>query len=313
MSDSALRAIKDLAAAADGEALYRLGLAHFGAQEYKLAAEAYRAADALGYEFAIGQLAKTLDVSGNLVEAEAMYQEAIRRGDTLALLDFADMILVDPSRHQEAEGLLRRAISADMPSAQFVLGKLLSRQPGRESEAEAAFRAETNVRVKPLAQRELSHLLSRLPGREDDAERANLDSLSDDALAEVLYRRGQYDEAVVALRRAAEVGSYGAWNNLTVMLKSVGRLDDAEAAYQDGIRAGETDLFVHYGNFLVELGQVTQGEVVLRQGLQFDARCAYVLGAILLPQPGREEEAREWLIWAAASGVVAAALYLGQG
>lgn len=56
------------------------------------------------------------------------------------------------------------------------------------------------------------------------------------------------------------------------MLKTLGRYAEAEAAYRDGTRAGESDLFVHYGNFLVERGRPAEAESVLLQGLQHDAR-----------------------------------------
>lgn len=82
----------------------------------------------------LGQLAKALDVAGRLEEAEVAYREAIRRGEEGSLVDLADMILVDPSRHQEAEELLTRAGRADQPMAPYVLGNLLARQPGREAE-----------------------------------------------------------------------------------------------------------------------------------------------------------------------------------
>lgn len=314
MSDGGLEAINDLATAGDGEALYRLGLAHLGSRELELAEAAFRAADAVGNEHALGQVAWVLDISGREEEAEVVYREAISRGDTLALVHFADMILVDETRHGEAEALLNQAIAADIPSAGFTLAKLLARQVGREVEAEATFRAVADPSLRGFAQVELSRLLSRLPGREADAEQAMLESghLADGELAEILYRRGQHDDAVAAQRRAAELGGYGAWNNLTVMLKELGRVDEAQAAYRDGIRAGETDLFVHFGNYLNELGHVAEAESVLRQGLQYDARCGYVLGAILLRDPDRFEEGRSWLIKAAGSGVLAAALYLGR-
>lgn len=160
-----------------------------------------------------------------------------------------------------------------------------------------------------------SHTCCRgcLPGR-TTLNRPTLESglLGDGALAEILYRRGEYDQAVAALRRAAEIDRYGAWNNLTVLLKTLGRYAEADAAYQDGIRAGHADPFVHYGNFLVERGRSAEAETVLRQGLHYDARCGYVLGAVLLAQPGREDEGRQCLVLAAGSGVVAAALYLGR-
>jgi tetratricopeptide (TPR) repeat protein len=316
MSDDARRTIRNLIAQQDAEALYQLGVAHLQSGEWAIAEDAFRGARAVGHKYALHQLGWVLDNTGRLDEAEEAYRTAIDEGDEAAILSLADMILVRPERQGEAEELINRAVAAEVPSAYYVLGKLLARQPGREREAEAALAAETHPSLKSLALFELAHLLEGIPGREDDVEEALRSSGSPAAsmeLAAILLREpGRHDEAIALLRRAAEVGYHGAWNNLTVVLKEFGRYADAAAAYEDGISSGESDLIVHYGNFLFERGQVDQAEAVLRQGVASDARCAYLLGVILSGQPERSSEGRQLLVSAAASGVIAAALQLGR-
>jgi YD repeat-containing protein len=76
-----------------------------------------------------------------------------------------------PGREDEAEAAYREAITTGDTNARFNLGWLLSKQPGREAEAEAAYR-EAITTGDSDAWNNLGWLLSEQPGRDEEAEAA---------------------------------------------------------------------------------------------------------------------------------------------
>jgi tetratricopeptide (TPR) repeat protein len=316
MNEDLRRQVNILVARGDDKWLLKLAQALIPAGELSAAEEIARAAQDMGSAEALPLLAVTLDHQGRVAEAEAAYREAIANGDDSSLVQLADMLLYEESRREEVEELARRGAERGAIIAQFVLGKILARQPGREAEAEAAFLAEDNPQIRPMVQAELGQLLMHVPGREADAERALRESgLSHTKfmLGSMLSRiPGREEEAIAALRQAAEAGVEHAWNNLIVMLKELGRMDSAEAAYRDGINRGATELLPYYGDFLRLQGRRDEAEQVLRFGLATDPKCAHVLGRMLFADPRRVDEGRELLIRAAGAGEVQAAITLAQ-
>ncbi|WP_175486495.1 tetratricopeptide repeat protein [Geodermatophilus poikilotrophus] len=296
--------------------LSALGLELLHAEHFPEAEMAFLAARDLGEMSALTNLAVTLDRMNRTEEAEAAYREAIEAGHDEGLVQLADMLLFESSRTSEVEAMLRLAVTREAVGAWYVLGKLLARRLGRHTEAEDALRRERNSEIRPLAQYELGCLLVSQPGREEDAAtalRASGTAAADGVLGRLLLGLpGRESDAVAALRRAAEGGVAHGWNNLTVVLAQFGRLAEADAAYRDGIAAGEWDLVAHYGDFLQVHGRVAEAEEVLRRGLEKDARCAFILGVILVNQPGRADEGRRLLRLAAGSGVAEAGAYLAR-
>lgn len=316
MSDELERRVAELVEQGDGEALTALTLELFRSGRLDRAERAARGAVAAGARDANALLGMVLDRGGRLQEAEVAYRNAIAEGEDQALVHLADMLLLDEERRDEVDRLLRLAVEREVLSAWYVLGKLLRRQPGREAEAEAALAAETHPSVAPAAQLELARLLAERPGREEDAERAWRASGLPDAAAELamwLYDiPGREAEAPALLRRAAEGGRPGAWNNLTLILQQLGQPAQADAAYRDAIAHGELDLLAHYGEFLRRAGRAAEAEQVLRRGVGTDPLCAYVLGAMLAGDPERGAEGRRLLVEAAGAGVPEAAVYLAR-
>ncbi|GAA1945583.1 hypothetical protein GCM10009837_84500 [Streptomyces durmitorensis] len=313
-----LRRLTDgLIAGGDHEGLLNLAKElFFAANDLPAAEEVARAARDAGSSRALPLLAIALDKQGRFAEAESAYREAIAAGHDESLLQLADMLFSDQPRLDEAEELARRGAELGAISSNFVLGKILARQPGREAEAEASLAAEVHPDIRPAAQFHLGQLLMGIPGREADAERALRDSGIAEAqslLSALLHRiPGREEDRIEALRRAAEGGAQGAWNSLTIALKELGRLDSAEAAFRDGITRGATELLPYYGDLLRCQGRPAEAEEVLRAGLPTDPKCAWVLGVMLLEAPGRVDEGRELLIQAAGAGVVRAAIVLAQ-
>jgi WD40 repeat protein len=305
-----------LIAAGDHEGLTELALALFQGGDLPSAETAAAAAVTAGSARAHSIHAIVLDLQERPVEAEAAYRAAMAAGDESAIINLADMLMLQPDRYAEMEVLLRRAIDQQVINSRFVLGKVLRRQPGREQEAEEVLASETHPQIRSAAQLELGWMLATMPGREADAERAFRASDMPDAhqaLAALLWRvPGREKDLIDALRQAAEGNVAHGWNNLIVELKARGLTSAAEAAYRDGLARGETDLRVHFGEFLRVQGRLADAEEVLRAGLADDRRCALVLGVLLMPQAGRMTEARELLITAAGAGLVNAMLLLAR-
>ena len=308
------RSMDALIASGDHEGLAELALALFQGNDLPSAEMAAAAAVKAGSVRAHSLLAIVLDIQQRPVEAEAAYRAAMAAGDDSAVTNLADMLMFQPDRYAELEVLLRRAIDQQVMSSRFVLGKVLRRQPGRDQEAEEILASETHPQIRSAAQLELGWMLAEMPGREADAERAFRASDMPEAhraLADLLQRvPGREERVIDALRQAAEGNVAHGWNNLIVELKARGMTSEAEVAYRDGLARGETDLRVHFGEFLRLQGRPADAEEVLRPGLTDDPRCGLVLGVLLMTEPGRMAEARELLITAAGAGIVKAALLL---
>ena len=109
-------------------------------------------------------------------EAEARFR-AVLTADTKDIhsrTELGRLLSKQPGREGEAEQFLMEILGFDPENiqARTELGRLLSKQPGREGEAEAIL-MET-VRLKPddiQSRTELGRLLSKQPGREEEAER----------------------------------------------------------------------------------------------------------------------------------------------
>jgi len=157
--------------------------------------------------------------------------------------------------HRDAwlEMVVRRALDLDPQVASLWnnLGLLLSKQPGRADEAEAAYRRAAEVDPKDAGPwNNLGRLLSEQPARADEAEAAYRRAAEIDPkdvgpwnnLGNLLSQQpGRADEAEAAYRRATEIGPKNAWpwNNLGVLLgQQPGRADEAEAFCR---RAAELD------------------------------------------------------------------------
>ena len=215
--------------------------------------------------------------------------------------------------HRDAwlEMVVRRALDLDPQVASLWnnLGLLLSKQPGRADEAEAAYRRAAEVDPKDAGPwNNLGRLLSEQPGRGDEAEAAyrraaeldpkNVQSWYNLGLL-LSEQPGRADEAEAAYRRAAEIDPKGAgpWSNLGHMLsQQPGRADEAEAAYR---RAAEfdpkdADPWFNLGFLLSrQPGRADEAEAACRRAAELDPSDLYpvVNLARLLAAQGRHSEA----------------------
>jgi tetratricopeptide (TPR) repeat protein len=183
------------------------------------AEEAYRAQIAAGDGsgwLSLGLLLARLP--GRSQDAEQSIRRAIqsdherlttRRGQLYQVLS---IVLMRQHRDREAEEALRWAISWYAPDSEFMLGNLLSTIPGREREAEEAYRIAVADGQKGALTR-LAGLLSLQPDRQAESEQA--------------------------YRQAMAAGEELATSGLGDLLTDLDRYEEAFAAYQASIAAGE--------------------------------------------------------------------------
>jgi TPR repeat protein len=74
----------------------------------------------------------------------------------------------------------------------------------------------------------------------------------------LLKQQGKLEEAVRWLRRAADVGHPGGLYNLGFLLKQQGRLEEAEGWYRRAADAGQPRIEFHLGVLLQDLGRVEE-------------------------------------------------------
>jgi len=182
-----------------------------------------------------------------------------------------------PGRGEEAEAAYHQAIKLDPQDATpwNNLGLLLSQQPGRGEEAEAAYRQAIELDPQDATPwNNLGYLLSLQPGRGEEAE--------------------------AAFRQAIKLDPQHArlWNNLGNLLSQPpGRGEEAEAAYRQAIELDPRDAAPWYNLGLLlsqQPGCGEEAEAAYRQAIELDPQYAAPwnnLGYLLSQQPGRGEEA----------------------
>ncbi|OLZ55184.1 hypothetical protein BS329_03930 [Amycolatopsis coloradensis] len=213
-----------------------------------------------------------------------------------------------PGREAEAEQAYRDAAAAGNTHALYNLGVLLASQPGREAEAEQAYRDAAAGNTHALFN--LGNLLANQLGREAEAEQAYRDAAAaGDAkalknLGALLSRQpGREAEAKQAYRDAAAGNTKALFNLGNLLAKPPGRETEAAQAYRDAA-AGNTKALFNLGNLLAnQPGREAEAEQALRAvAAGGDAKALKNLGALLSRQPGREAEAEQAFRDAAAAG-----------
>lgn len=149
-----------------------------------------------------------------------------------------------------------------------LVGHVLSNQPGRQEEAEAAYRAAITA-GNAKAWLNLGNLLVKQPGRGGEAE--------------------------AAYRKAIDAGHTDSWFTLGYVLSAQpGREDETEAAYRAAIGAGNAKAWLSLGSLLGgQPGREGEAEAAYRKAVD----AGYVYGwlgvcDVLSAQPGREDQAQ---------------------
>ena len=192
--------------------------------------------------------------------AEACYRAGAEGGESLGWVNLAYLLCDKPGREAEAEVAYRAAIEAGHDEWNYLAG-LLHGQPGREAGAEAAYRAAAEPDWLNLA-----ILLHGSPDRTADAE--------------------------VAYRQALAGGDTRAWEYLGDLLRHAERAEDAEAAYREALAAGHAGAYDGLLRLLIALPERRAEAIEAARGaVGHGAEGAELrLGGLLLAD-GQEQEA----------------------
>jgi tetratricopeptide (TPR) repeat protein len=181
-------------------------------------------------------------------------------------------------------------------------GEMLGAQPGREADAERAFR-DAITAGHLTARRDLALLVGAQAGREAEAEAilsdaiAAGDDLAWNALGTLLGGDPtRWREAEVAYGEAIAAGTTVASNNLGLLLaRQPGREREAEAAFRDAIGPECPDAYNNLGWLIAaQPGREGEAETILRRGVLAGSVLAmHNLAWVLARQPGREQDAEQ--------------------
>ena len=218
-----------------------------------------------------------------------LLREADRRGLALRSSFFGlGVALYNASLYTLAIPLYERLIALDPTdaAAHYNLGLLLSKDPARRADAEAAYREA--IRLDPTdaaAHNNLGWLLAKDPARRAEAEAAYQEAIRLDPSYAKAYNNLGWLLAKDPTRRAEAEAAYKeairldpnlamAHNNLGNLLAAdPARRAEAEAAYQEAIRLDPTDAAAHYNlACLYSLnGDCTAAATYLRRAIDLNA------------------------------------------
>jgi tetratricopeptide (TPR) repeat protein len=288
-----------------------------------------------------------LRIPGREREAEAALKNAKNAGFFMAYLPLARILASDPKRLKEAEEVAREAFAAIERQRESIepshakspaehqdlfdstrgelfdlLGRILDQQPGREAEAEEAYRSAIAAGFD--SHWALGVLLAR-QGQSVEAEAmlrtaiANGETRAQFHLGVLLGQEGRAAESEDAFRKAVDAGVPQAYEALGDLLATQpDRVADAEQAYRSAIASGVDTVHFSLGELLFrEPERIMEAEHHYREAAALaDVRAAYRLGHILTSRvmggaPELADDAERNLRTAVDAGIDAAALSLG--
>ncbi|HUZ52469.1 MAG TPA: helix-turn-helix domain-containing protein [Streptosporangiaceae bacterium] len=224
--------------------------------------------------YAMEGLAGVLERAGRIDDAVAVWQPAAQAGEVYAMRALADML--------ERAGRIDEAIALWEPAA----------ERGDSSAMEAVARLLDQVGQFGLA----VVMQQRLAASDQDSDYPMR------ALADMLERAGQTDDAVAVWRRADERGDPLARGGLAGVLERAGRIDDAVAVWQPAAQAGDIYAMRALADMLERAGQTHAAVTVWEPAAQEGNTAAMRTVAELLDKAGQIGLAEWWLRKAAQHG-----------
>ena len=225
------------------------------------------------------------DRSSAAAEVLALLEEsapAMMESRTFAMLYTEwGKLLADNRRNKDAEEKFRMVMECDSRNihSRTELGRLLSKQPGREEEAEQYLKEAIQIEPKHIQSRtELGRLLSKQSGREEEAE-------------EYLQQILRIDPKNIQTR--TELGR--------LLSKQPGREEEAEKYLKEAVRIHPRDIQsrTELGRLLSKQpGREEEAEEYLKEAIRIDPKNLHPhteLGRLLSKQPGRAGEAEKYL------------------
>lgn len=235
------------------------------------------------------------ETAGSEEEAEQLLGQEIAAGNLNARVVLAEW-LVTLGRVTEAEQLWRKAIADRVENARTGLAGFL-REQGRSDEAITALREGLAAGDDPYAWKWLADTLEK-EGRIDEAVAARREAIAMGQdingwsnYCYLLETHGRVDEAVAFLQPYADEGNPGAVEALAGMLHRAGQPDEAVAVLRKEMaESGDTFELWHLTAILREQGKIAEAEEILRESAADNPQASSHLARFLHEQ-GRAEEA----------------------
>jgi tetratricopeptide (TPR) repeat protein len=290
--------------ALDVDALIERGcdLADLG--DHEQAVVFFQRAAASGDAVALFDLGNSLGALGRWDEAVTAHQQAADAGEDDAWLNLA-LALLQLGRWAEAERAARRALDRGDPNGWAALGGALEGQ-GRAAQAERTFR-EAADRGDAHAALELAYLLRECERQLEAWHWAHIAADAGSAVARGTLACWRWDEtrdpALEPQLRAGSECYEHARTGLADLLRSTGRVEEAQATLEEGVLLGEVASWLPLGNlYRDELGDDVAAAAAYRAGIEVgDLHSHHNLGVLLLDS-GDVEGAIEHFSIAAAGG-----------
>lgn len=253
---------------------------------------------------------------GEWTEAEEQYRHVLELGHLEARYPLG-RVLHNQRRLEEAEAAYREAIADEDMRAAIALGNLLGER-GQHSDFEEA---ETYYRQALSAGGDgmllnYANLLAQWPGREDEAEHMYLECLDEgktDAhnnLGMMLRDLGRAEEAEAQFRQ--EIAAGDAWYGLGMRLRDEQRFEEAEEAFKAAIADGRTEARLDLADLYLKMDREEDAEREYQDAIVAgDSKCHLHLG-ILQQTLGRLDEAEQRYRAAISAGIGEAHISLGN-
>jgi tetratricopeptide (TPR) repeat protein len=257
-----------------------------------------------------GYLARLLKKKGDFKESEAAYRRSIELNDKspTAWVGLAHLLESYLDRHDEAEVAYRRSI--ELKEGDGFAWRGLARTYIQLKRYEMAAQAyQRAIEIDPDTASGwvgLAELQARRLGSNENAEKTLRKGLKlnpesaqlSHFLGHVLERRGQYEKAEIAYRRAIDLDSTvpASWTCLGKFLYvRLGRSREAEDAFRKAIDIDPNSEFAldEFGDFLVRLERFEEAEMFYRRAINLSPPYAPACSGLasLLHDLGRYEEA----------------------
>jgi tetratricopeptide (TPR) repeat protein len=211
-------------------------------------------------------------------DAETCFRDLVKQGFYTAYNDLGNSLKEQPGREVEAEDAYRAAVEKGVPVANFGLAQMLEAK-GQRKEAEAAFKEAIKSGYHAIASVALIRLLANDPDRWGEIEKISKEAIG-------VSTRTKYPPDLLA-------GPAFAWLALGLSQQAA-RKTEAEEALRNAIRCKSAATVVEVGKLMAEKGQSDLAELAFREAAKAgDASAYYRLGLLLEAQDGRQQAAMQ--------------------
>ncbi|MFD9663437.1 P-loop NTPase fold protein [Rhodococcus sp. NPDC059968] len=261
-------------------------------------------------------LAKLLEQQAGFNEAEQILRRALSLGETSVKAPLGMLLLRRKRNRGEAVAMLREAVKLGDMSGAVPLGEALLRRKGGLAEAEQVLRMalDSGDRAAAIPLSEALLRQNRLEEAEDVLMRSMDwgDRAAAIPLAKLLERQNRLGEAEQVLERSMDWGDRAAAIPFAELLERQNRLGEAEEVLERAMNWGDRSAAIPLSELLERQNRLGEAEQVLERVMDQGLRSAAKPLSELLEQQNRLEEAEQVLERAMDQGLKSAAKPLSE-